>query len=115
KDYGTSISLEKFPMHSHPFWNMKYLGDNIFSKIDVILYGMETIGSAERSCNVEEMRRFFEGVSHGDYKKLLFNKFTKGRVMKELDEYLSLKMTPRYGGGIGITRMERAMKLAGLI
>jgi len=115
RDYGNSISLEKFPMHSHPFWNMQYLGDNIFNKIDVILYGMETIGSAERSCNVEEMRVFFESVSNGNYKKLLFNKFTKERVMEELNEYLLLKMIPRYGGGIGITRMERAMKVSGLI
>ena len=35
--------------------------------------------------------------------------------MHELDEYLSLKMFPRYGAGMGFTRMERAMNLAGLL
>lgn len=115
KDFGNSISLERFPVTSHPFWNMEHVNGGIFNKIDVILYGMETIGSAARSCNVKEMKYYFDNVSNGKYAKLLFNKFTKERVMKELEEYLSLEMIPRYGGGIGITRMERAMKLAGLI
>ena len=115
KDYGDSISLEIFPSRSHPFWNMKYLGDKSFAKADVLLYGMETIGSAERSCNPEEMKYFFENVSNGEYKNLLFHKFTEKRVREELDYYLSLPMIPRYGAGIGFTRMERAMKLGGLL
>ena len=115
KDYGNSISLEIFPSRSHPFWNMKYLGNKSFAKADVLLYGMETIGSAERSCDPKEMKYFFENVSNGEYKNLLFKKFSEKRVMQELDEYLSLKMFPRYGAGIGFTRMARAMKLAGLL
>jgi len=115
RDYGNSVSLENFPETSHPFWNMKHVRDGIFNKIDAILYGMETIGSAERSCDVKEMKHYFETVSNGKYAKLLFNQFTEERVMKELNAYLSLEMIPRYGGGIGITRMERAMKLAGLL
>ena len=114
KDYGNSISLEVFLSRSHPFWNMKYLGNKSFAKVDVLLYGMETIGSAERSCAPKEMKYFFENVSNGEYKNLLFQKFGEKRVMQELDEYLSLKMFPRYGAGIGFTRMARAMKLAGL-
>jgi len=115
EDFGNLIFLESFPMHSHPFWNMKYNGKCLFNKVDVILHGMETIGSAERSCNVEEMKHFFNTVSNGDYKMLLFNKFTEKRVMEELDYYFSYNMVPRYGAGIGITRMERAMKLEGLL
>ena len=115
KDFGDLVSLEKFPTTSHPFWNMKHIGDGIFHKVDVLLFGMETIGSAERSCNVEEMLHFFNTVSEGNYKKLLFNLFTEERVMKELRDYLAILMFPRYGGGIGITRMARAMKLAGLL
>ena len=34
---------------------MKKNGD-ISNKVDVILHGVETIGSAERSCNKDEMR-----------------------------------------------------------
>lgn len=115
KDYGNSVSLEIFPSRSHPFWNMKYLGERLFAKVDVLLHGMETIGSAERSCNPEQMKYFFENVSNGEYKDLLFQKFTEKRVMEELNYYLSLPMIPRYGAGIGFTRMERAMKLAGLL
>ena len=115
RDFGNVISLENFPATSHPFWNMKHTNNGIFNKVDVILYGMETIGSAERSCDVKEMLHFFNTVSDGNYKRLLFNLFTEERVMKELREYLALKMFPRYGGGIGITRMARAMKLAKLI
>jgi len=114
-DYGNLVSLEKFPLNTHPFWNMKHIGKGIFNKVDVLLYGMETIGSAERSCDVDEMFRFFESISDGEYKQLLANKFTQFRVMKELVNYLSIPMFPRFGGGIGVTRMARAMKLADLL
>jgi len=114
-EFGNVVSLENFPATSHPFWNMKHASNGVFNKIDVILFGMETIGSAERSCDINEMLHFFNTVSNGNYKRLLFNLFTEERVMKELNDYLSLKMFPRYGGGIGITRMARAMKLAGLL
>lgn len=115
RDLGNVISLEYFPQHTHPFWNMKHGKDGIFNKVDVILYGMETIGSAERSTNVQEMRDNFFTISNGQYAKLLFSAFGEERVRKELDEYLSLPMFARFGGGIGVTRMARAMKLAGLI
>lgn len=115
RDFGNVISLEHFPQHTHPFWNMKHNKNGIYNKVDVILYGMETIGSAERSTNVEEMRNNFNSISDGKYAKLLFSAFGEERVKKELDEYLSLPMFPRFGGGIGITRMARAMKLAELL
>lgn len=115
KDFGNVISLEHFPQHTHPFWNMKHNKNGIFNKVDVILYGIETIGSAERSTSVEEMRENFFTISNGQYAKLLFSAFGEERVMKELDEYLNLAMFPRFGGGIGITRMARAFKLAELL
>ncbi|MBS3150342.1 transposase [Candidatus Woesearchaeota archaeon] len=115
KDIGNVVFLTRFPQHTHPFWNMKHHQNGIFNKIDVILYGMETIGSAERSCNAKEMRENFETISNGEYARLLFEKFGKERVMSELQNYLSFEMTPRFGGGIGITRMARAMKLAGIL
>jgi len=114
RDLGPVISLEKFPLRTHPFWNMKHDSEGIFNKIDVVLYGMETIGSAERSTNVEEMRDYFFNISNGQYAQLLFSSFGRERVIKELDEYLSLPMIPRFGGGIGVTRMARAMKCAGI-
>ena len=45
----------------------------------------------------------------------IFNLFTKNRVERELEEYLKLSMTKRFGGGIGITRMIRAMKKEGVM
>lgn len=114
-DFGHVISLEKFPQHTQPFWNMKHVGDNIFNKADVILHGMETIGSAERSTNVKEMRDYFFHISEGKYANLLFNRFGENRVLEELDTYLSLNMCERFGGGIGITRLIRGMKLSGIL
>ena len=115
KEIGDAISLEHFPQRTHPFWNMKHAKDGLFNKIDVILHGMETIGSAERSTNVREMRENFYSLSDGNYAKLLFNAFGEERVTQELNEYLALPMFPRYGAGIGVTRLARAMNLAGLL
>lgn len=115
RDFGNAIILERFPQHTHPFWNMKHDNNGIYNKVDVLLYGMETIGSAERSTDVENMRENFFTISNGQYAKLLFSDFGKERVLKELDEYLSLPMFERFGAGIGVTRMARALKMAGLL
>ena len=116
KDYGPAFLLKNFPMYTHPFWNMKYSEDkNHANKIDVILSGQETIGSAERSTSVEDMRNGFNTISNGMYAKTLYSKFSKERVDKELEEFLSNTFMPRSGGGIGLTRLIRSMKLEGLI
>ena len=39
----------------------------------------------------------------------------KERVLKELDEFLAHDFMPRFGGGIGVTRMISGMKKAGLL
>ncbi|MEA1909749.1 MAG: amino acid--tRNA ligase-related protein [Patescibacteria group bacterium] len=114
-DFSSVVLLTNFPFESHPFWNMKHRSDNIFNKVDVILHGMETIGSSERSCNVEEMRDFFHRVSNGGYADKLFGIFGKERVLKELEEYFSLPMSKRFGAGIGVGRMIRALKHEGVL
>ncbi len=111
EEHGCPVILTKFPFRSHPFWNMKEVEGRLFNKVDVILYGMETIGSAERSCNPDEMLANFHSVSHGKYADKLFGLFGRGRVLGELNAYLSLDMIPRFGGGIGLTRMSRALEL----
>jgi aspartyl/asparaginyl-tRNA synthetase len=115
KDFGNALMLEHFPQHTHPFWNMKQGQNGFYNKIDVILHGMETIGSAERSTNVNEMRETFYTLSDGQYAQLLFNAFGEERVTEELDAYLALPLFPRFGAGIGVTRMARALTLAGLM
>lgn len=114
RDFGDVFFLHTFPEHTSPFWNMKRAG-NYAKKTDVIVCGMETIGSAERSCDPEDMRRRFHIISEGKYAKRLFANFRKDRVLEELECFLALPMIPRCGGGIGMTRMIRAMKLAGLM
>lgn len=114
EEVSSAILLHHFPWRANPYWNMKHIGNNIFAKTDVLLYGVETIGSAERSSNKEEMREFFFGNSDGQYAELLFKHFGKDRVMKEFDAYLSYDMPSRFGGGIGMTRLELAMTKAGL-
>ncbi|MBI2674125.1 MAG: transposase [Candidatus Yanofskybacteria bacterium] len=112
--FGSVYFLEYFPEYTSPFWNMKRQGD-VAKKIDVILHGIETIGSAERSTSAKEMRDRFYNISEGAYAKTLFAKFTKARVEKELEDFLSLKFFPRSGGGIGMNRWIRALKLEGLM
>ena len=76
---------------------------------------METIGSAERSCNPDEMRKMFYEISDGMYAKTLFGKFGKDRVEKELNAFLDNDLKIRCGGGIGVTRLIRGMKMEKLI
>ena len=116
KDYGEVFFLKEFPVATSPFWNMKTdFTTQKSNKIDVILAGQETIGSAERSCNKDEMREMFYTISDGQYKDILYREFSKERVDKELDEFLDRDFFPRYGGGIGVTRMIRAMGMSNIL
>jgi hypothetical protein len=105
------ISLQNFPIRTNPFWNMLGQGNGLFNKVDVILFGQETIGSAERSCDVETMREMFYTIENGGYCSKLFELFGKERVEKELEEFLSLDFFPRFGAGIGLTRLARAYEM----
>ena len=108
--------LKNFPEYTYPFWNMKRCtNDNKAKKVDIILSGMETIGSAERSSDKDDMRVRFNTISGGKYAKLLYNQFGRERVDREMDEFLSHNFITRSGGGIGITRLIRSMELEGLI
>ena len=116
KDHGPVFFLKNFPNYTSPFWNMRQSDDGtVANKVDVILHGMETIGSAERSCDANEMRKQFYTISRGSYANILFSNFTKARVEKELDEFLKFNFFDRCGGGIGVTRLIRAMKLSNLL
>ena len=109
KEYVTTM-ITDFPEFTSPFWNMSRYEDGVTSKkIDVILGGMETIGSAERSTDVEQMRDTFHTITDGAYSNLLYDKFGKDRVEAELEEFLAHDFFPRVGGGIGMTRMISAL------
>ena len=111
KELGHCVSLQEFPLRTNPFWNMASRGDGTFNKIDVILYGQETIGSAMRSSNTTEMKHMFYTIADGSYANKLFELFGKERVEKELEEFLALNFFERFGGGIGLTRLARAYEM----
>ena len=116
KNHGPVFFLENFPERTSPFWNMKLQENKTHSnKIDVILHGIETIGSAERSTDPVTMKDKFYTISNGGYANLLFAQFGKERVEKELNDFLKKDFFERSGGGIGVTRMIRAMKLSNLL
>jgi len=116
KDHGPVVFLKDFPVETSPFWNMKMHEDHTKShKVDVLLWGVETIGSAQRSTNKLEMRNQFYSISDSHYSKILFSNFTKERVQKELEDFLSFDFFDRSGGGIGMTRLISAMKKSNLI
>lgn len=106
-DYGDAVFLTDFPIHTSPFWNIKMNGQ-VAKKIDGIIKGVEIFGSAERSTNPDEMLGMFETISDGMYVKTLKEKFGADRVNKELSDFLNNDFFPRVGGGIGLTRLERA-------
>ena len=109
-DFQTTM-ITDFPEFTSPFWNMsRHDGGATSKKIDVILGGMETIGSAERSSDVDMMRDTFHTITDGAYSELLFKLFGKERVEAELEEFLKFDFFPRVGGGIGMTRMIAALE-----
>jgi aspartyl/asparaginyl-tRNA synthetase len=114
-DFGHVVFCQIFPTYTSPFWNMKKKDADYANKIDVIIHGNETIGSAERSSDTEQMRNEFYTISEGKYAKKLFDLFGRDRVEKELNEFLGLNFIPRSGGGIGLTRLINAMKKGGIM
>jgi aspartyl/asparaginyl-tRNA synthetase len=110
EEFGQTL-ITNFPELTSPFWNMARNDDgNTAKKMDVILGGMETIGSAERSCDVDMMRDTFHSITDGAYSKLLFKLFGKERVEAELEKFLEFDFFQRVGGGIGVTRMIPALE-----
>jgi len=113
--YGEVFFLKNFPNSTSPFWNMqqhdrddpKY--PDHAKKVDIIMSGHETIGSAERSCDPDEMRHQFYTISDGGYANKIFKEFTRSRVEEELEEFLALPFFKRSGGGIGMTRLADSM------
>jgi len=107
--FGSSL-ITNFPEMTSPFWNMSRNDDGVTAKkMDVILGGMETIGSAERSCDVDMMRDTFHSITDGEYSELLYKLFGKDPVEAELEEFLKFDFFQRVGGGIGMTRMIAAL------
>jgi aspartyl/asparaginyl-tRNA synthetase len=111
REIGPVVSLQEFPLRTSPFYNMLMNDKGTFNKIDVILYGQETIGSAERSSDPEVMKELFYTISGGGYANKLFELFGKERVEEELEDFLSHNFFPRFGGGIGMTRLSRAWNM----
>lgn len=119
-DYGPVVFITNFPMHTSPFWNMKITKNNenmlhMANKVDVILSGIETIGSAERSTDRDIMMKTFGEISDGKYAERLYSLFGKNRVDREMEDYLNNTFIQRCGGGIGITRLIKSLKKENLL
>lgn len=111
EEQGDVVFLKNFPLRTNPFWNMYCKYADIYAKCDVIMYGQETIGSAQRSSDPEKMRENFYTIEGGKYAEKLFELFTEKRVVAELDKFLQHKFFDRFGGGIGMTRLARAWNI----
>ncbi len=108
--------LTDFPEHTSPFWNMKRNDKSgLSNKVDVILSGQETIGSAERETDKDTMLLRFNTITEGKYREKIVSLFGEERTMGEMEDYLSFDFFSRAGGGIGMTRLIRSMKLEGLM
>ena len=107
--------IKNFPEFTSPFWNMKRNDDDTANKVDVILSGQETFGSAEREVDKDVMRKRFDSIMDGAYKNKLYELFGKERTEAEMDDYLKFNFFKRSGCGIGMTRLIRSMKLEGLL
>ncbi|MCU0327485.1 MAG: hypothetical protein MUE53_00690 [Chitinophagales bacterium] len=116
QDHTNPFFLKNFPEYTNPFWNMKRYDDGVTSKkMDVLIHGMETIGSAERSSDTAQMMKSFMSIEDGKYAQKLFDLFTKERVMAELEHFLGLNFIQRVGGGIGLGRLIKGLKASNLI
>lgn len=96
REVGTCV-IKDFTKHSDPFFNMgQDLETGHYWKRDVILNGMETIGSAAREIDpLRIYKNFFKSGStspenQGMFHKTLYQLFGKERVNAELMDYLSL-------------------------
>lgn len=108
--------ITDFPEFTSPFWNMKRNpNDDTSYKVDVILSGMETFGSAEREVDKDVMRNCFETIMDGAYKEKLYDLFGERRTKGELEEYFNLNFIKRSGCGIGLTRLIKSMDKEGLL
>jgi len=115
-DHGAVVFITDFPNRSDPFWNMMQHDNGTHAKkIDVIMSGMETIGSAQRSSDPAQMREMFDTIADGGYKQILYDRFSEERTEAEMKDFLSLPFITRSGGGIGITRLISSMKKEGLL
>jgi hypothetical protein len=85
---GTGM-ITDFPEFTSPFWNMARNDDGTSKKIDVILGGMETIGSAERSTDKEQMRDTFYTISDGGYAQLIIDYLVRKEWRMNLKNSLS--------------------------
>ena len=107
---GRVCMIKNFPNSTSPFWNMRQNGDGTAAKIDVIISGQETIGSAERSDDTDEIGEINDEPSahYEKWEKLRENIYEIGdiegsRYMEIADEneynafYQSYENHPDFG------------------
>lgn len=109
RDLGNAVSLEYFTANADPFWTIKQQDYQSYNKLHLILHGMHTFSGAEHSCDAQAMRIRFKQFMKGEYAQQLMKQFGAERVEHELEDYLSLRLTPRFSGSTGLSRLARAL------
>lgn len=111
KEYNSVCFIKNFPKESNSLWNIKEM-NNKTKRVDIILNGINTITGYEKSCNPEEIKHNFYEQNHVD---ILYNTFSKQKVDKDFDEYISKTLFPRYGGRIIMSNIADAMVIDELL
>lgn len=90
REQNSVILLYNHPERTNPFWNIKRDENTSHScKVDVLMYGLKTIISAERSMNPKDIKHFFFTMKDGEYVKSLYNQFGIDRPIGELYQMLN--------------------------
>jgi hypothetical protein len=112
--FGPAVLLAQSPPPQYK-WNIKFEETSKItsSNCNIILRGVESIRSSEKSCNREDIYKNFRKMEDGKYSQKFFDLFGEENVKEELNEYLSLNLFPRFGGGCGMKRLMRAKILSG--
>lgn len=109
------VLLMKFDEESDPYFNMRKNADGTFDKIDVLIDGVETVGSAVRSCNKDEMLDMLKKQDKGKYLTTMYKYFGEETIKNEVNDYFSYKFIPRCGLGIGTSRLIKALERHNLV
>ena len=127
EEHGTVVLLKDFPVSATTLWNVALGPRSCFrgalrpkavpvaKKADVLLWGIKVIEGAQRADCPRKARKQFYALGARGHSRALFSHFTRARVQRELEEFLSLSFFERSGGTVRLARLADAMIKSGLL